>query len=747
MLFFYIFFTETFEDAETEKVIQAFQDAVRNQGSLPIYMAQCMPFGPPRVGKTCLLNRLLNKPVKGTPATRDAPGSAPNSTIALDKRKVIYSTVIAEGGNWREVENLEEETAVLVNSVDLIISSDVDEPNVDRIIPPDVNKPVSVNSVDRIIPSDVNEPTEHVDVAKSYMYTPTNTHTNDFISQPNPDENINSHYGDPIRATETNPRSVTHRTDTGSNLLHELLESIKHKDMSKVEKLLKDTLTIFYTDTGGQPEFQEVLPALVAGPTIFVLIFNLAKGLGARYTVTYRTSDEESNPYESSFTVKNVFMQCLSSIASYHNALSQDVALRNSKCRVPPLSVLVVATHKDLVTNEEMIEIDKELKEAVEPTLLFRNGCIKYSPDAKDQLVIPVDNYDEKNDSTSVKKVVENIIRKEKDGETPYKVVFPVNWLAFELWLRNMNQSTVTYGECIQIAKKCCISEEDLRACLLFLHHQTGTIRYYHRIEELENTIIIQPSVIFEAVSELITNTFARENVDRPEIKAFETLGLFKRNTLKSIFKKHQDKLQISCDAFLALLNYLNILGPVHDPDYDYFLPCALVHAPDPPPSSKIHSDPLLVLFKGGFVPKGIFSALLAYLLRVLEWRIQRDEGSPLLFRNQASFFYANSEDDNCPVTLKATDKCLEVYPEVDCTADCYNIRKNLEEGINNVRKSLRYDESFCAQKYGFYCSLPKCKRDEQHCAEVDRKEMKIKCPCTNMKYSVSKEREHWFKG
>ena len=732
MFFFYIFFTETFEDAETEKVIQAFQDAVRNQGSLPMYMAQCMPFGPPRVGKTCLLNRLLNKPVEGTPATRDAPGSAPNSTIALDKRKVIYSTVIAKGGDWREIENLEE---VLVKSVDLIIPSDVNEPTEDVDI---------TDSID-----------EYVDAAKTF--TPTNTLTqggNDLISLQNPNENVTSHSndlearnGDPIGTTVTNPRSVTHRTDTGSNLLHELLESIKLKDMSKVEKLLKDTLTIFYTDTGGQPEFQEVLPALVAGPTIFLLIFNLAKGLGARYTVTYRTSDEESNPYESSFTVKNVFMQCLSSIASYHNALSQDVVLRNSKCRVPPLSVLVVATHKDLVTNEEMIEIDKELKEAVEPTLLFRNGCIKYSPDAKDQLVIPVDNYDKKNDSTSVKKVVENIIRKEKDGETPYKVVFPVNWLALELWLKNMNQSTVTYGECIQIAKKCCISEEDLRACLLFLHHQTGTIRYYHRIEELENTIIIQPSVIFEAVSELITNTFARENVDRPEIKAFETLGLFKRDTLKSIFEKHKKKLQISCDAFLALLNYLNILGPVHDPDHDYFLPCALVHAPDPPPSSKIHSDPLLVLFNGGFVPKGIFSALLAYLVRELEWRIAYRRGSPLLFRNQASFFYANSEDDNCPVTLKATDKCLEVYPEVDCTADCYNIRKNLEEGINNVRKSLRYHESFCTQKYGFYCSLHECEQDEKHCAEADHNEMKIKCPRTRKKYSVSKEREHWFKG
>ena len=653
-----------------------------------------MPFGPPRVGKTCLLNRLLNKPAPGTPATHDAPGSAPKSTIILDKRKVIFSTVIAEGGHWKEIENLEDESAVLLNSVD------------------------------RIIPSDVNE-----SLTKG---------GNDLNSQQKPNENITSHSND-LEAGHF--RYGTHEMDTRYNILNWLLESIKHKDMSKVEKLFEDTLTIYYTDAGGQPEFQEVLPALVAGPTIFFFIFNLAKGLGARYNVSYRTSDEECYPYESSFTVKNIFMQYLSSIASYHNALSQD-----SKCSVPPLSVIVVATHKDLVKEAEVIEIDKELREVVEQTSLYLHGCIEYSPDKKDQLIIPVDNYNEKNDSTTVRKIMQNIIRKEKDGESPYKIEFPVNWLALELSLRNLKKSTVTYEECIQRAKECNISEKDLPDCLWFLHHKTGTIRYYHKIEELKNTIIIQPSVIFEAVSELITNTFTRENVDRPEIKAFESLGLFKRVTLEKIFRKHEDKLHLPCDAFLALLNHLNILGPVHNPDYDYFLPCALVHAPDPP--SKNHSDPLLVLFKGGVVPKGIFSALLAHLVREMKWRIQHCRRLPLLYRNQASF-YTDSKGDNCPVTLKTTEDCFEVHVHKEAvgTIDCYNLRHDLEEGIINVCKSLQYDKSFCAQKFGFYCSLPECAQEDKHFAEVDCKEMNIKCPLIHKKYPVSKEREQWFKG
>ena len=183
--------------------------------------------------------------------------------------------------------------------------------------------------------------------------------------------------------------------------------------------------------------------------------------------------------------------------------------------------------------------------------------------------------------------------------------------------------------------------------------------------------------------------------------------------------------------------------GPVHNPDYDYFLPCALVHAPDPP--SKIHLDPLLVLFKGGVVPKGIFSALLAHLVREMKWTIQRRSRSPLLYRNQASF-YTDNKGDNCPVTLKTTEDCIEIHNEAS-TIDCYNLCRNLEEGIINVCKSLQYDKSFCAQTFGFYCSLPECAQEDKHFAEVDCKEMNIKCHLTDKKYPVSKEREQWFKG
>ena len=725
---------------------KAFQDAVEKEGSIPMHMVQLMPFGPPRVGKTCLLNRLLNRDAPGIRATCDSPGSGSDSTIVLDNRKMIYSTFVADGGDWKEIKNLADESA-------FYIKSSTESQFVPKDSSDSVNESATPTVSDNcpIMPllAPVKESNSQISIENLTVHSPSRPQS---VTKFNDEPRLK--VGNvPVRPGPDSDTSVTH---TGSNLLDELLNSMKSKDMTKVQKLLNDTMTIFYTDTGGQPEFQEVLPALVAGPTIFLLIFSLAKGLaclGTRYTVTYRAPDGESVPYESSFTVKEVFLQCLSSIASYHNALSRDVTLLNSntlvKTRVPPLSVLTVATHKDLLIDEEKVrKIDKELRGPVEQTSLYKSGCIEYCPDEDKQLIIPVDNYNEKNDSNAVKKAVQIIIRRKQGKESPYKIEFPVPWLALELSLRHLLQSIITYQECIEIAKQCNVARKDLPYCLWFLHHKTGTIRYYHGIKVLKDYIIVKPDVIFKAVSKLITNTFTREKALNPEVMDFKRLGLFKRNTLEDIFTDYHSELQINCDVFLALLEHLNILGPVHDPefsDYDYFLPCALVHAPEPL-SSEDQLDPLLVLFKGGFVPKGVFSALLVYLLREKEWVIQHDNREPRLYRNQV-YFYTDSSGIDCPVSLKATAERFEVHIESKQanSRSWHKICQILEIGIHNVCKHLRYDDSFCTHQFGFYCDHADCADKDKHIAKVDSTKKNMTCSLTNRPYPVNKDREHWF--
>ena len=620
---------------------KAFQDAVKTPDPLCTYMAHCLAFGPHGSGKTSLLHRLTGKPL-GTLATGDM---------------MFPKYIVATGGKWYHIPNLEEVAVKLAES--------------------------AANPLSAFIPLNI--------LLEAYERQSKGIVSNDTLG--------------------TNP--------TASPQYDKILDSIRGS------KLLDNSTVITYIDHGSQPEFQEMVPVLLAGPAIFIFIFSLVKGLDSEYTASYGLSDSDCHLYKSSFTVKEVFMHFLSSI---HSVLSL-------KSKVSPLSILVVGTHKNLVDKAKVNEIDKELKQAVEDTSLHENSAIEYF--SKDQLIIPVDNYNDKDDSASVRNVVERIVKKQG---SPYRIEFPMPWLALDLALRKRSP-TMTYKECIEIAKNYDISEEDLPMCLKFLHHKIGSIRYYDSVTELKDTVVIRPTMIFEAISELIINTFTSENVPSTQCKKLRNLGLLERDTLVSNVVLYQDKLQITYDAFIALLFHFNILESSHDLELgDYFFPCALVRAPNPP--SEINLDPLLVLFKRGFVPKGVFSGLLVFLLREMEWRIQRDKDLPLLYRNQASF----DDGKDCLITLKATAKCLEVFVEDKHPSSTmksrYKIHQILEEGVFNVCKRLRYDQSLYLQQFGFYCNLPKCAR---HIAEVDLKNKEIVCPETKTKYPLNSDREYWF--
>ena len=654
---------------------------MNNQGSLNIHVAQCMPFGPPRVGKTCLLYRLVHKHPPGKPATISDLDTGSPSTQMLDKRRTIHVTlsdsvqkpIIANTNKWKEIESLEEETAVLVKTVE--------------------KHSLALKA--------------NHDVSAITLPTLTKHATSDDLTS----------------------------KDIISKQAKECTEGIDDIDMTEIPTLSDSTMSLYYTDTGGQPEFQEVLPALVAGPTIFLFIFSLFGSLNCKYRVDYHSADTDMEcPYNSSFSVKEVFMQCLSSIDSHYKTISQDAAKKDSS--VPPLAVVMVGTCKDLVGEEELSAINKEV---MENDVLHRG----IEPWSIGKPVIPVNNYDDKHDDAAeVRNVVERIIRREVDGKSPYNINFPVCWLAFELSLRKMSKSTMTYAECVELAKRCNISKEDLPNCLWFLHHRTGTIRYYGSVKELEDIIIIRPSVISRAISELITSTFTLKNVNQSEIEQFQQLGLFNSETVRNIFQRQKDKIEIPYEKFIALLSHLNILGHPHNLQFShYFLPCALVHAEESLSSSDTH-DPLLLFFEGEFVPKGVFSALLVFLYKA-KWKIQLKKSIPLLFRNQASFF----DCDNCGVTLTSTVKCFEVRMDCNENDSWYNTRKTLQKGIAEVCNSLQYDKLSSTQRMGFYCNLSECEDDVKHIAVVDNERgmFEAECSHTRKKFHLNKERKHWI--
>ena len=454
---------------------QAFQTSVQEHGALKVNLAHYMPFGPPGVGKTCLLLCLVDKDPLGDPATITNSCGNSQSTDAFEERHSIQVTVetrsdyepkavVTDNSKWAEVDNVKEEIAILVKTL--------------------ANLPDDSDST-------TNEP-----------LTPLNESSNSLEVHP------------------ISPEVKTSLTTPSSKHVRELVQkAIKGRNIDNVQELLDNSMALYCTDTGGQPEFQEVLPALVAGPVIFLFIFNLLKGLNSSYDVTFRTPLQQFQPYTSSFTVKEVLTQFLTSIASYHSALMH-VSRRFKQISIPPPSVIVIGTHRDLLGSGDFDKIENDLQQICKAaSFKSLTGKSIIEPFNDQQLIIPINNYNaEANDSYSVRKVVERIVKRD------YNIKIPVPWLAFELHLRDLPNSTVTYTKCKEIAGWYNISDDELPQCLMFLHHRTGTIRYYPDVKELKDTIIIKPSVIFRAVTELITSTFTLKNVRNDEKEIYKSM-------------------------------------------------------------------------------------------------------------------------------------------------------------------------------------------------------------------------------
>ena len=118
----------------------------------------------------------------------------------------------------------------------------------------------------------------------------------------------------------------------------------------KLHRFLKKSFSLYLRDTGGQVEFQEMIPLLIFGPSIFFFVFGLDRDFKKKFEVKYRKSPDESlNCYTSSITTEEAFLQFLASVDAMN-----EIGVETHK----PL-VFVVGTHKDKLTESPQKKIDK----------------------------------------------------------------------------------------------------------------------------------------------------------------------------------------------------------------------------------------------------------------------------------------------------------------------------------------------------------------------------------------------------
>ena len=158
----------------------------------------------------------------------------------------------------------------------------------------------------------------------------------------------------------------------------------------------------------------------------------------------------------------------------------------------------------------------------------------------------------------------------------------------------------------------------------------------------------------------------------------------------------------------VKLLEHLHIIAPIRDAGGDvthYFMPCVLSHAAIDTSTRDEEIPPLLVTFRCGYCPKGVFSALIVNLIsqhsdrgREMTWHIREDK----LARNRVTFEVGQAFH-TIAITTHATHLEISVHATTQASADklqtsphevCNSIRHCFEEGIVTVCRCLQCPHS-----------------------------------------------------
>ena len=666
--------SHTFLAPEVKRKVDVCQQAIAEKGAIQQTAMQGVFIGYPRSGKTTSKKRLVSKKAEVNQAST---GVAEKVTRVEIEKSTVYSS-------WKEITELNDETAIVVEEVVDHISNKVEEDPVQ----PDVSH---IHDEDTKSLSKGQNPNWIRAIIRKVEQMFSRKKTNISIEG--------------IKQQAKTPKD-------GSTTLQVLSTALQLASRSTpLHQQRQQLWTLYLSDVGGQTEFQEMLPSLVSGPSLYFLTFPIHKGLNERFKVEYQhPTNGNIVPIESTSSNKEVLLQSLSSITSTR---SYTKALDGKS--VSP-KVLLIGTHRDQIQSEQQLtEIDQQLQDIIKKTAAFKENMIVFCSES--QMVFALDNTsDDDADIQLVRDAVERLAVSTDD----YRIQTPYTWMIFAATLRHLPERVLSIEKCLEVGKECGIDTKDeLNNALWFLHHNVGIIRHFQDHRELQNVVIKEPQYIFDKVTELIIKTFTFQNVGPHLHEEFIKKGIFPTDM---VHKLSTDSDTLTGDKFAILLEHHHIIAPIEEDGkvVKYFAPAALAHAELPPNAeSKDIIPPLLVVFESGYCPRGMFGALVVNLLKKGKFELKEDR----IYRDQiclsVSPHYDSFQFSLSPISIKiALHTTIEQNRKITLGRICCDVRREIDESIRAVTEVLHYTDK-AAHSFAFSCPEPP-PHDESHAATIN---------------------------
>ena len=256
---------------------------------------------------------------------------------------------------------------------------------------------------------------------------------------------------------------------------------------SSDSEVIWDILT--FVDTGGQPEYISMLPAVNSTVMVTFVVHKMEGGTKTLYSPVTVVHDKHK-PYplgQTNLDLIKTLMSFTNNTLLHKKPFLDDVCCKKGNS-VSYLSF--IGTHYDKVSYNDVGKIDEVLRGTVidsgtKDVLTQLNSDFTH--------LIPVDNTTagQTNEDKSATKIRQNIYQLLQEQDV-YDV--PYNWLVLELEIRNVCKKRgctfITYNKVLELTNEKGLGDEDFIKNGLKFHHLFGVLLYFDEVEGMKNFVI-----------------------------------------------------------------------------------------------------------------------------------------------------------------------------------------------------------------------------------------------------------------
>ena len=369
------------------------------------------------------------------------------------------------------------------------------------------------------------------------------------------------------------------------------------------QKLLEATW-IHLLDSGGQPQFADLLHMFVRDNSLYIIVMKATESLDDKPVIVYSCDGTpvsngnqatQASPHMQTKMIMTNLQNIKNFVCSVIKASRSTIKAGSEVINQPPTPAFaIIATHYDeyKIKHKETLEkknkILKDCFKDISGHFVFYCDCEKHDTNSNEcQLIFPVNNHCESKDRESLSAGIRKRFMSRFCTFVPQEI--PACYYIFEIKMNKPSEKKESCGmiskdSCVkEIGKKLGMNESEVKDCLKYLDSLRICI-YYPNI--IPHVVFTSPQFLIDCLSKIVRVSIVNDvqqilpegvTLSTKAIRNLKGSGIFDKSLLDNLGLTFIPNL-FTKDNLLSLLEHCHIVSPIpaDTTPKQYFMPTLL---------------------------------------------------------------------------------------------------------------------------------------------------------------------------